>query len=118
MAITITDEYLDNGSPVGCKLTTSREMSERDTGGGGGGHDNGSTSDTASNTVSDEIPFHRHCQKTVCSAYGYDGQGMTRNILIPVPEDGDLQNLQKFILPTESPSTWQGYFKRNEDNIT
>lgn len=93
MAIMITDEYLDNGSSVGRKLTTPREMSERDSGGGGGaGHDNGSTSDTASET----IPFHRHCQKTVCSAYGYDGQGMTRDILIPSIQ-GDLPNLQQFI---------------------
>ena len=29
----------------------------------------------------DEVKFHRHCQKTVLSAYGLDGQGLTWNIL-------------------------------------
>ena len=30
-----------------------------------------------------EYAFHRHCQKTVCSAYGYEGAGATWSILSP-----------------------------------
>jgi hypothetical protein len=29
----------------------------------------------------EQIPFHKHCQKTVCSAHGYNGQGATWYIL-------------------------------------
>jgi len=29
------------------------------------------------------VSFHKHCQKTVCSAYGYNGEGATWSILYP-----------------------------------
>ena len=38
------------------------------------------------------VLFHKHCQKTVCSAYGYDGRGATWDILYHGSED-DLANI-------------------------
>lgn len=38
------------------------------------------------------IPFHKHCQATVCSAHGYNGAGKTWNILY-TGNTGDLINL-------------------------
>lgn len=54
---------------------------------------------------SSSVPFHRHCQKTVCSAYGYDGQGATWDILSR--NSDSLSNL---------PSDWLTYFTKNDDN--
>ena len=68
------------------------------------------TSRTGEN-VSGEIPFHKHCQKTVCSAYGYDGNGATWNILYHGGKD-DLVNIQQFV------SNWHNFFTGNEENIT
>ena len=33
----------------------------------------------------DEYAFHKHCQKTVCSAWGYEGTGRTWNTLSSAP---------------------------------
>ena len=54
--------------------------------------------------------FHRHCQKTVCSAFGYDGNGATWSLI------GD----NSFTLPNLSKicSNWKHYFTCNRDNIT
>ena len=51
------------------------------------------------------IPFHKHCQQTVCSAYGWGGQGATWEII---------SNLQLGHLPEE----WKDFFMENENNIT
>lgn len=39
------------------------------------------TRDGEQAAADEEVKFHRHCQKTVLSAYGPDGQGLTWNIL-------------------------------------
>lgn len=61
-----------------------------------------------SSTV-DEIPFHKHCQKTVCSAY-QGGDGYTWNIIDTLT----LDNLS-FI---DVDGGWKSFFTRNDDNIT
>lgn len=107
MAITITDGYMDKGNPVVRKLSAPTDVSMR--------------SGEGSEPTEVEIPFHRHCQKTVCSAW-QGGSGLTRKILMPRNNDdtaflpGDLSNIQSFISGT--PNTWQELFTRNEDNIT
>lgn len=60
------------------------------------------------NMRSSTVPFHKHCQATVCSAYGPDGNGLTWNIL-----DG----LQLDSLDRIRPD-WMELFKFNENNIT
>lgn len=62
MAITITE---------GC-MQTSKGLLDNVVG------DSGIETTRAAATV----PFHRHCQKTVCSAY-QGGQGLTRETLMP-----------------------------------
>ena len=96
MAITITEGNLDASTNTNsCNLSESRQA--------------------------EVIPFHRHCQKTVCSAW-QGGRGLTRTTLMPRNNDdtafasGDLSNIQSFIFGT--PDTWQGYFTRNSNNIT
>ena len=54
----------------------------------------------------EEVKFHRHCQKTVLSAYGPDGHGLTWNILA---NHTDWTNL---------PNNWKDYFTDNTSNIT
>ena len=55
---------------------------------------------------SETIPFHKHCQKTVCSAYGYQGQGKTWNVLYD--QRNNLVNLG---------SDWINFFNgHGEDN--
>jgi len=103
MAITITDGYMDNGNPVVRKLSAPTDVSMR--------------SGEGSEPTEVEIPFHRHCQKTVCSAW-QGGSGLTRFTLIKQPENADLTSLQAFIPSTDEITTWQGYFKGNTDNIT
>lgn len=63
----------------------------------------------ATNEASDsEIPpFHRHCQKTVCSAYSYNGTGKTWDVIYS--QRSNLTNL---------PTNWIRYFTRNDENIT
>ena len=74
MAIAITDGYIDGGNQVGCKLQTSREaLASRD------------------GEEEEVIPFHMHCQKTICSAW-QGGNGMTRYTLLP-DNSGDLANI-------------------------
>lgn len=68
--------------------------------------------------VSDEPPvdFHRHCQKTVCSAYGYGGSGATWDILAGSsnPEsDMGLPNIQEALSGSE---TVISYFNNNQHN--
>ena len=58
----------------------------------------------------EDYAFHRHCQQTVCSAYGPDGRGLTWNILVGNP----LPNIAKVISPVD----WKTYFTKNTDNIT
>lgn len=61
----------------------------------------------------DEIPFHRHCQKTVCSAY-QGGSGFTWNTIDTL----SLPNL--LFLDTQGRhEVWKEYFTANEsENIT
>ena len=55
---------------------------------------------------SSTIPFHRHCQKTVLSAYGPNGNGATWNIL----DSQEFDNL---------PADWKTRFMHTSDiNIT
>lgn len=65
--------------------------------------------------AADPIPFHRHCQKTVCSAYGYNGNGATWKTLSPPEEVNDLANLN---LGLQTGETWISKFQLNRDNIT
>jgi len=58
---------------------------------------------TSSNSTT--IPFHKHCQQTVCSAYGYGGQGATWEVISTL----NLSHLD---------SDWKDLFTRNENNIT
>lgn len=53
----------------------------------------------------DEVKFHRHCQKTVLSAYGPDGHGLTWNTI---------NNLNLPYLP----ENWRNNFTSNTNNIT
>lgn len=53
------------------------------------------------------VQMHKHCQATVCSAYGYNGQGMTWSVLENAVNE--LQNL---------PNGWLGRFMENGENIT
>lgn len=55
----------------------------------------------------DPIPFHKHCQATVLSAYGPDGNGKSWDVLYN--ERNNLPNL---------PDNWISYFTGNRDNIT
>ena len=103
MAITITDGYMDKGNPVVCKFAAPTDVSTR--------------SGEGSEQTEVEIPFHRHCQKTVCSAW-QGGQGLTRYTLLHQPEETDLTSLKAFIPSTDEITPWQGYFKGNTDNIT
>lgn len=69
----------------------------------------------------DDYAFHRHCQKTVCSAIGYSGNGRTWSVIYP--GTGPLPNLQRCVNGTTSPETWQNYFNVNvekdgKNNIT
>jgi hypothetical protein len=69
----------------------------------------------------DDYAFHRHCQKTVCSAIGYSGNGRTWSVIYP--GTGPLPNLQRCVNGTTSPETWQKYFnvnveKSGKNNIT
>lgn len=54
------------------------------------------------------IDFHKHCQRTVCSAFGYNGAGATWD---------EINNLQSSDVPY-FPSDWKDYFTRNTQNIT
>lgn len=68
-----------------------------------------------------DYAFHRHCQKTVCSAIGYSGNGRTWSVIYP--GRGPLPNLQRCVDGNESPETWQEYFTGNvelagKNNIT
>lgn len=65
--------------------------------------------------AADPIPFHRHCQKTVCSAYGYNGNGATWETLSPPEAVNDLANLN---LGLQTGETWISKFQLNRDNIT
>lgn len=49
------------------------------------------------------IPFHKHCQQTVCSAYGFEGNGATWKTI------RDSIGI---------PSAWKEAFKENHNNIT
>ena len=66
--------------------------------------------DTSTTTIHwDSDHFHRHCQKTVCSAYGNaNGEGATWYWI----NDLTLPKL------TNICSSWKDLFKRNDDNIT
>ena len=55
------------------------------------------------------VKFHRHCQKTVCSAYGYDGSGKTWDILRDAYDSETLPNLK---------DNWIDEFTVNTQNIT
>ena len=59
-----------------------------------------------------EYAFHKHCQKTVCSAWGYDGTGRTWNVLTRA----GLSNLDNILGGTTD--KWQERFKSNSNNIT
>lgn len=62
--------------------------------------------------VEEDVPLHMHCQKTVLSAYGPDGQGKTWE------EINKLTNELRYL--NEINSNWINYFKHNQDdsNIT
>lgn len=56
-----------------------------------------------------EYAFHRHCQKTVCSAYGYQAGGKTWETLVNNATSTaqwatDLLNIQSFM---DSGTYWQ-----------
>ena len=79
MAITITDGQMEaSETPSVCNLPLRRDMLVRE----GEGE---STQD------GEEISFHRHCQKTVCSAYGDNKSGATWGTLYH--GEGDLSNI-------------------------
>ena len=101
MAIAITDE---------CMHEIDSKASKRDT-----GQDDGPLLERAA--ADSPIPFHKHCQKTVCSAYGSDGNGMTWNTLCP-GTTGDLANLQNIVGKYSSSTNWTSYFSRNTNNMT
>ena len=60
----------------------------------------------------DEIPFHMHCQKTVCSAY-QGGRGLTWGTINTL----DLPNLS-FLDSPARPEAWKDYFTASAQNIT
>ena len=66
--------------------------------------------DASTTTIDwDSDHFHRHCQKTICSAHGNaNGEGATWNLI-------DELTLPKL---TNLCSNWKTYFTRNNDNIT
>ena len=107
MAITITEGSMDSNAKVVqmCGKGVESDVVRGDSGGGGGSHTE--SSDESSNETSDEIAFHRHCQKTVCSAYGYNGAGKTWDVIYS--QRSNLTNL---------PTNWIRYFTRNDENIT
>ena len=93
MAITIRDEYM-NGE------CTDAQVCKADV--------SASTSDVVSTPrAAVDVPFHRHCQKTVCSAYSYNGTGKTWDVIYS--QRSNLPNL---------PTNWISYFTRNDENIT
>lgn len=63
--------------------------------------------------TNEEIKFHRHCQKTVLSAYGLEGQGATWDTLHPNSND-DLQYLNNIVGENRK---WWNLFE-HEENIT
>jgi hypothetical protein len=91
MAITITDGYMDGEKQV------SRLVEEQQS--------------------RDPVSFHKHCQKTVCSAFGYNGQGATWNILSDNTDAGNM-NLTHIQSLLNSNETVRGFFSNNENNIT
>lgn len=80
MAIAITEGYMD-----GEKRQVSRSGEEQQS--------------------RNPVPqFHKHCQKTVCSAYGYNGNGETWNILKGDTDANDmnLSNIQSILNNSET----------------
>lgn len=57
--------------------------------------------------VSGEIPFHKHCQKTVLSASGMNGSGKTWS---------EISNLGNLL--TNLPNNWIGEFFKPNTNMT
>lgn len=95
MAISITEGCLDRNKDV--QVCSSMEQVK-----------DAPVVERATNGEADpEIPFHRHCQKTVCSAYGYNGAGKTWDVIYS--QRSNLTNL---------PTNWIRYFTRNDENIT
>lgn len=104
MAINITEGCMDaTGSQMVCNMDAMKGSSMREV----------IDSDAIASREGETIPYHRHCQKTVCSAYGYQGAGKTWTTLYH-GNAGDLSNIQKFI----TQGNWGDYFTRNENNIT
>ena len=106
MAIAITEGCMDG---IGNSTICKHELTQN----------NALVRDAIVQTRSSEetIPFHRHCQKTICSAYGPNGNGLTWNILYRGGEN-DLANIQSYVSQSSSGSEWYNYFTGNEDNIT
>lgn len=93
MAINITEGCMDaTGSQMVCNMDAMKGSSMREA----------IDSDAIASREGETIPFHKHCQATVCSAHGYNSSGKTWNILYP-GYSGNLSNLQKFVT---SGTTW------------
>ena len=100
MAIAITDEYM-NGECTDAQVCKADAPA--------------TTRDVVSTPrAAADVPFHRHCQKTVCSAHGYNRQGATWETLSPGTQN-DLPNLN---LGLQSGETWISKFEQNGNNIT
>ena len=100
MAIAITDEYM-NGECTDAQVCNADASA--------------TTRDVVSTPrAAADVPFHRHCQKTVCSAHGYNRQGATWETLSPGTQN-DLPNLN---LGLQSGETWISKFEQNGNNIT
>ncbi len=70
MAITITDGRMDaSATPAMCNLSSRGNVLTR------------IAEQEDPPSEEEVVPFHKHCQKTVCSAYGYNGRGATWDTL-------------------------------------
>lgn len=64
-----------------------------------------------------DVTFHRHCQRTICSAHGHDGQDCsTWNAINGLYSPTDLLPSLSSCLGVDE--TWISYFQGNDDNIT
>lgn len=103
MAIAITEGCMDQNPKVieVCGKDVDSPIAVRGDSAGNGG---------SSTPVPD---FHRHCQKTVCSAYGYNGQGKTWETLYKGSDD-----LPHLNLGLQEGERWYNKFQANDENIT
>ena len=64
----------------------------------------------------DPVKFHRHCQKTVCSAHGYDGSGATWDILAGSSNPNQNMGLPNIQQALSGGETVISYFNNNQHN--